>query len=162
MAGAELGRLLSLGRGLAGLEEERPIWAAPESEEEAVDAVVEVEEILSNAADSLREPSMLSDTLQRRAEVYRQNSRVYSHNYQQNSYPYNSPTDVETPKPSVETMAESQTDAKSEPLRRSLTPQCGDFVSAEYESDCARFVAEAKNLARRRVEAGLARPLVAP
>jgi len=37
----------------------------------------------------------------------------------------------------------------------------GDFVSAQHESDCARFVAEAKNLARRRVEARLARSSVA-
>jgi hypothetical protein len=40
----------------------------------------------------------------------------------------------------------------------SLAPSLpGDFLLAEYESDCARFVAEAKNVARRRREAGVAR-----
>ncbi len=29
-------------------------------------------------------------------------------------------------------------------------PLPGDFLLAEYESDCARFVADARNLARRR------------
>lgn len=33
----------------------------------------------------------------------------------------------------------------------------GDFLLAEYESDCARFIAEAKGVARRRMEAGVAR-----
>ncbi len=33
----------------------------------------------------------------------------------------------------------------------------GEFVSARYESDCARFLAETKGLARRRAEAGFAR-----
>jgi hypothetical protein len=37
----------------------------------------------------------------------------------------------------------------------------GEFVSARYESDCARFLADTKSLARRRVEAGFARPSVA-
>jgi hypothetical protein len=36
-------------------------------------------------------------------------------------------------------------------------PLPGDFLSAEYESDCARFVADARNLARRRTN----RPLLA-
>jgi hypothetical protein len=40
-------------------------------------------------------------------------------------------------------------------------PPRGEFVSARYESDCARFLAETKSLARRRAEAGLARPSVA-
>jgi hypothetical protein len=35
-------------------------------------------------------------------------------------------------------------------------PLPGDFLSAEYETDCARFVAEARSLARRRM-----RPLLA-
>jgi hypothetical protein len=30
-------------------------------------------------------------------------------------------------------------------------PLPGDFILAEYESDCARFVADASNLARRRM-----------
>ncbi len=30
-------------------------------------------------------------------------------------------------------------------------PLPGDFLLAEYESDCARFVADARNLARRRM-----------
>jgi hypothetical protein len=30
----------------------------------------------------------------------------------------------------------------------------GDFLSADFESDCARFVDEAKERARRRAEAG--------
>jgi hypothetical protein len=30
-------------------------------------------------------------------------------------------------------------------------PLPGDFLLAEYESDCARFVANARNLARRRM-----------
>jgi hypothetical protein len=36
-------------------------------------------------------------------------------------------------------------------------PLPGDFLLAEYESDCARFVADARNLARRRMN----RPLLA-
>lgn len=41
-------------------------------------------------------------------------------------------------------------------------PPCGHFVSAEYEADCARFLAEAKKLARRRTEATPGSPFVAP
>jgi hypothetical protein len=37
----------------------------------------------------------------------------------------------------------------------------GEFVSARYESDCARFLAETKDLARRRAEAAVARPSLA-
>jgi hypothetical protein len=37
----------------------------------------------------------------------------------------------------------------------------GEFVSARYESDCARFLAETKDLARRRAEASVARPSLA-
>jgi hypothetical protein len=36
-------------------------------------------------------------------------------------------------------------------------PPCGHFVSAQYEADCARFLAETKRLARRRAEAALGR-----
>jgi hypothetical protein len=36
-------------------------------------------------------------------------------------------------------------------------PLPGEFLLAEYESDCARFVADARNLARRRTN----RPLLA-
>jgi hypothetical protein len=35
-------------------------------------------------------------------------------------------------------------------------PLPGDFLLAEYESDCARFVADARNLARRRMNSALA------
>ena len=41
---------------------------------------------------------------------------------------------------------------KDEDDRRS-TPR-GDFLSAAFESDCARFLDEAKERARRRAEAG--------
>ena len=44
------------------------------------------------------------------------------------------------------------------PLAPSPAPR-GEFVSARYESDCARFLADTKSLARRRVEAGFARHL---
>lgn len=40
------------------------------------------------------------------------------------------------------------------------TPR-GEFVSARYESDCARFLAETRSLARRRAEAYPAHPSVA-
>jgi hypothetical protein len=33
-------------------------------------------------------------------------------------------------------------------------PPPGDFLSADFASDCARFLAEAKERARRRAEAG--------
>ena len=48
--------------------------------------------------------------------------------------------------------------ARDEEGRRS-TPR-GDFLSAAFESDCARFLDEAKERARRRAEAG--RPLGPP
>jgi hypothetical protein len=41
---------------------------------------------------------------------------------------------------------------KDEDNRRS-TPR-GEFLSADFESDCARFLREAKERARRRAEAG--------
>jgi len=34
----------------------------------------------------------------------------------------------------------------------------GDFLSADFASDCARFLAEAKERARRRAEAGRRTP----
>jgi hypothetical protein len=40
-------------------------------------------------------------------------------------------------------------------------PPRGEFVSARYESDCARFLAETKDLARRRAEAAVARASLA-
>jgi hypothetical protein len=46
------------------------------------------------------------------------------------------------------------TDAESGPRAPSLAPCLpGHFVSAQYESDCARFVSEAKRLARHRAAA---------
>ena len=122
-----------------------------------MDAVVRVQDVRSRPVNTSREPSLLSEALQRRAEVYRQNSQVYSQSYAQNSYQQNLRAGVQTPQPGVGNVAGLQTAVECEPLRRSLAPlPPGDFVSAEYESDCARFIAEAKNLARRRVEAGLA------
>jgi hypothetical protein len=41
---------------------------------------------------------------------------------------------------------------KNESEGRSTPP--GDFLSADFESDCARFIDEAKERARRRAEAG--------
>lgn len=41
---------------------------------------------------------------------------------------------------------------KNEHPPRSAPP--GEFLSADFESDCARFLAEAKERARRRAEAG--------
>lgn len=55
-----------------------------------------------------------------------------------------------------------QRDAESEPLQPSLAPPpCGHFVSAQHEADCARFLAEAKKLARCRAEAAPRRPSAA-
>jgi len=51
-------------------------------------------------------------------------------------------------------------DGSGEPSLPAPSPR-GQFVSARYESDCARFLAETKRLARRRTEAGFARPSVA-
>jgi hypothetical protein len=47
-----------------------------------------------------------------------------------------------------------------EPPLPAPTPR-GEFVSARYESDCARFLAETKDLSRRRAEAALTRPSLA-
>jgi hypothetical protein len=96
-----------------------------------MDAGLTVQDVRSGPVNASRE-STLSETLQRRAEVYPQKSPTYA----QTSHP--------------------QTDAESEPPRPP-----GDFVSAAYASDCARFIAESKNRARRRVEAGLAYPAIA-
>ena len=50
----------------------------------------------------------------------------------------------------------AKTDAGSEPLARSLAPPPpGHFVSSRHESDCARFVSDAKRLALVRAQ-GLA------
>jgi hypothetical protein len=43
-------------------------------------------------------------------------------------------------------------DGDTSALARSSPP--GDFLSADFASDCARFLAEAKERARRRAEAG--------
>jgi hypothetical protein len=53
-----------------------------------------------------------------------------------------------------------QIDDSREPSPLAPPPR-GEFVSARYELDCARFLAETKSLARHRAEAGLARPSVA-
>lgn len=46
----------------------------------------------------------------------------------------------------------------AKPLAPPLAPPpCGHFVSARHETDCARFLAETKKLARRRAEATLGR-----
>ncbi|SRR5712691_8763053 len=117
-----------------------------------MDAGVRVRDGRSRPVNASRESSMLSTTRQRRAEVYRQNSQAYSQAYSQSSYPQNPQAGGQTPGASVENMAGPQTDAESESLQRPLAPPLpGDFLLAEYESDCARFVAEAKNLARRRM-----------
>lgn len=51
--------------------------------------------------------------------------------------------------------------AESDPLTPSVAPPLpGHFVSTRYESDCARFVSDAKRLAHLRAEA-LARPSAA-
>ena len=73
-------------------------------------------------------------------------------------YPQNPQAGAQTAGEGVGNLSEPQTDAECEPLRRSLAPPLpGDFLMAEYESDCARFVADARNLARRRTN----RPLLA-
>jgi hypothetical protein len=65
----------------------------------------------------------------------------------------------------VKATVENQ-DARGKPIDGSREPSPlappprGEFVSARYESDCARFLAETKSIARRRVEAGFARPFV--
>jgi hypothetical protein len=75
------------------------------------------------------------------------------------AYSQNPQAGIQSPRATVEGMAGPQTEAESESLRRSLAPPLpGDFLSSEYESDCARFVAEARNLARRR----MGRALLAP
>jgi hypothetical protein len=55
-------------------------------------------------------------------------------------------------------------DVRGKPIAEPSVPvplPRGEFVSARYESDCARFLAETKSLARRRAEAGFARPSAA-
>ena len=89
---------------------------------------------------------MLAEALQERAEGYQQRSQAA----------------VESLESSAGKAAASQTDVESEPLAPSLNPRpCGHFVSADYEADCARFLTQAKSLARRRAEAGLVPRLLA-
>jgi hypothetical protein len=57
-------------------------------------------------------------------------------------------------------MQEVRSKPIDEPLLPAPPPR-GEFVSARYESDCARFLAETKDLARRRAEAGFGRPSAA-
>jgi hypothetical protein len=76
------------------------------------------------------------------------------------AYPQNPQAAGQNPGGAVGNPAGPPTDAESEPVRRSVTPPVpGDFLLAEYELDCARFIAEAKKVARRRMEAGVARRL---
>ena len=68
-------------------------------------------------------------------------------------------TKEETVKPTVEIQ-----DGRGKPIDEPSLPAPlprGEFVSARYKSDCARFLAETKSLARRRAEAGFARPSAA-
>jgi hypothetical protein len=44
-----------------------------------------------------------------------------------------------------------------EPDQRPEERPPGDFVSAELQSDCSRFLEEIKKVVRRRIEAGLGR-----
>jgi len=75
------------------------------------------------------------------------------------SYPHRPPTAVENAEPGVKNTLTPPRDAESEPLTTLLAPiPSGNFVSTQYESDCARFVSEAKRLARRRAEAALDHP----
>jgi hypothetical protein len=45
-----------------------------------------------------------------------------------------------------------------EPQRRVEDRPPGQFVTAELQSDCSRFLEEIKEVVRRRIEAGLSRP----
>jgi hypothetical protein len=75
------------------------------------------------------------------------------------SYPHRPPAAVENPELGVEQTLAPRSGVESEPLPPLLAPRpSGNFVSSQYESDCARFVSEAKRLARRRAEAALDRP----
>jgi hypothetical protein len=75
------------------------------------------------------------------------------------SYPHRPPAAVESQELGVEKTLAPRRDGESEPPTTLLAPLLsGNFVSAQYESDCARFVSEAKRLARRRAEAALDRP----
>jgi hypothetical protein len=102
-----------------------------------LDACVRVQDVRGRPVDASRESSTLPET----------------HSVDQNSV-HKSVTSVDKPLPAL-------ADAQSEPVRRPLPLPPGDFVSAEYASDCARFIAESKNRARRRAEAGIAFPSVA-
>ena len=71
-------------------------------------------------------------------------------------YPHHQPAAVESPELHVEETLTPRRDAEPEPLTTFLAPRpSGNFVSTQYESDCARFVSEAKRIARRRAEAAL-------
>jgi hypothetical protein len=80
----------------------------------------------------------LAETPQARTDGYRQHSQAA----------------VEKPEAGVGKTAAPRTDAESEPLAASLAPAPrGHFISTDYEADCARFLLEAKGLARRRAQA---------
>ena len=75
------------------------------------------------------------------------------------SYPHHPPAAVENQELGVEKTLAPRRDAESEAPTTLLAPLLsGNFVSTQYESDCARFVSEAKRIARRRAEAALDRP----
>jgi hypothetical protein len=119
-----------------------------------VDAVVRAQDVRSMHVNDSSESSLT--TGQRRAEVYQQNSPACSQADSQDSFPQNPQAGVQPPRESVETRAVPQSVAAEVPLRPPIAqPLPGDFLLAEYESDCARFVAEAKNLARRRTSQAL-------
>jgi hypothetical protein len=109
-----------------------------------MDAVVRVQDGRSTPVDASREQ-------QTAAEVSRQDSPADSGAHSHSSYPQNPQAGVQTPEPGVRDMVEPQPDTESEPGDSLAAPLPGDFLLAEYESDCARFVADAKNLARRRM-----------
>jgi hypothetical protein len=49
-------------------------------------------------------------------------------------------------------------ESSAEPERRPEERPPGQFVSAELQSDCSRFLEEIKEVVRRRIEAGVSRP----
>ena len=65
---------------------------------------------------------------------------------------------VEGPESGARKEAAPRMNAAKRPARPLAPPPRGHFVTAQYEADCARFLAETKKLARRRAEATLGRP----
>ena len=70
-------------------------------------------------------------------------------------YPHDSPEAVGNP-PQGEMQPAAVSDGRLEPVKAAVAgPLPGYFVSARYESDCARFISEAKRRARHRAYAQL-------